>query len=307
MLKTIRQGEWFQIIIPNKWEGKTIADIFRSEWVAPKKITHLFRMKKKVRVDGRDANWDLPLVPGSRLQLNLFEEEQIHLTPNTQEIDILYEDDHVMIINKPPFINTHPNDPIADNNTLANAAQFHLISQGEMRNIRQIHRLDRDTSGAILFAKHALAGAICDQRLVNRGIKRTYLAVVHGLFSKKKGIIRAPIGRDRHHPTKRRVSSTGLEAITHYQVIDENRNTKLSYIKCQLETGRTHQIRVHFSHIGHPLAGDVLYGGKAICKRQALHASKLELIHPFTEEKIECFAPFLDEPELFKAIDIHSL
>lgn len=307
MLHTSRKGEWFQIIVPNSWQGKTIESLFRDVWEVPKKLTHTFRMEKRVTVDGLAANWTMPLDRGSKLQLHLFPCEETHIIPHFQELEILFEDDHVLILNKPPFINTHPNDPKQETDTLVNAACFYLLAQGENRDIRQVHRLDRDTSGAILFAKHALAGAILDRELVKRNIKRTYLALVQGFLKQNRGTIKAAIGRDRHHPTRRRVSPSGQEAITHYQVLKEDKREKLSYVKCWLDTGRTHQIRVHLSHIGHPLVGDTLYGGKPTVRRQALHAAKLEFIHPFTEEKIVCYAPFKDDPVIFSNIDVHSL
>ncbi|WP_066316581.1 RluA family pseudouridine synthase [Bacillus sp. FJAT-29814] len=307
MLHTSRMGEWFQVIVPNHWQGKTIESLFRDLWEVPKKLTHTYRMEKKVRIDGEAANWGTPLAAGAKLQLRLFEAEETHITPHFQELEILFEDDHVLVLNKPPFINTHPNDPKQETNTLVNGACFHLLSQGEIRDIRQIHRLDRDTSGAILFAKHAMAGAILDRALVERKIKRTYLALVDGILKQKRGTIQAAIGRDRHHPTRRRVSPTGQAATTHYSVVMEDKQEKLSYVKCWLDTGRTHQIRVHFSHIGHPLLGDTLYGGKPVVHRQALHAAKLEFTHPFTEEKIVCHAPFKDEPDIFKNIDLLTI
>lgn len=307
MIKTMRMGEWFQLLVPQEWEGKTIDNIFRHEWEAPKKLIHSFRMEGKVRLDGNPLNWNMPLGAGSKLQIKLFEEEEIQVIPAFHDINILFEDDHLLIINKPPFMNTHPNDPNLETDTLMNAAAFHMVSNGEPGNIRQVHRLDRDTSGAILFAKHAVAGAAFDRMLEKREIKRTYIAMVHGLFQTKKGTINESIGRDRHHATRRRVSGSGQRAVTHYQVMQEDKQRKLSYVKCWLETGRTHQIRVHLSHIGHPLAGDLLYGGKPITERQALHSAKLEFIHPFTHEKIECHAPFLDQPEIFTEIDIFSI
>jgi 23S rRNA pseudouridine1911/1915/1917 synthase len=307
MVNMARKGDWWQITVPQKWEGKTIHDIFRYEWGAPKKLTHMFRMEKKVRLEGNDVSWELPLTAGKKLEIRLFEEEDLLVSPHFQEIDILYEDDHVIVINKPPSMNTHPNDIKRDTTTLVNAAVFYMQAKGETRNIRQVHRLDRDTSGAILFAKHALAGAILDRTLANREIKRTYLALVHGIMKHKKGTIKEPIGRDRHYPTKRRVSPSGQEAITHFQVVKEDKAQELTYVKCWLETGRTHQIRVHLSHLGHPLAGDLLYGGKPIVGRQALHAAKLEFPHPFFDEKIVCYAPFLDKPVIFKDIDLYSL
>jgi 23S rRNA pseudouridine1911/1915/1917 synthase len=307
MLHTSRMGEWFQIIVPENWQGKTIQGLFHEVWEVPKKLTHTFRMEKKVTVDGQAANWTAPLVTGSKLQLRLFESEETHIIPHFRELEILFEDDHVLILNKPPFMNTHPNDNKQETDTLVNAACFHLLAQGENRDIRQVHRLDRDTSGAILFAKHALAGAILDRELEKRNIKRTYIALVHGFLKQVRGTIGAAIGRDRHHPTRRRVSPSGQEAITHYQVVLEDKQQKLTYVKCWLDTGRTHQIRVHFSHIGHPLLGDTLYGGKPLTDRQALHAAKLQFTHPFTGEVIVCHAPFRDKPVIFKMVDVQTI
>lgn len=307
MLKTMRMGDWFQITVPLEWNGKTVADIFQQVWEAPKKLTHTFRMENKVLVNGEPANWNIPLTQGSKVQFKLFEEEKLQITPTYINIDILYEDDHVMVLNKPPYMNSHPNDPKAELNTLVNAGQYFLQSHGEIRNIRQVHRLDRDTSGAIIFAKHALAGAILDNMLENRIIKRTYIALVHGVVKQRSGIIKAPIGRDRHHATKRRVSPTGQAALTHYTVLMVDKDKQQSYIKCWLDTGRTHQIRVHLSHLGHPLVGDTLYGGRPIINRQALHAVKIEFIHPFTQDNIVSHAPLLDQPVIFKDIDIYSI
>ncbi|MEH7117917.1 RluA family pseudouridine synthase [Neobacillus vireti] len=307
MNTTKRTGEWLQIIVPAKWEGITVEDLFRTVWRAPKKLTHHFRTENKVLLEGNRVNWQSPLSSGLRLQLHLFEEEPSQVIPTYHEVNILFEDDHVLIINKPPFMNTHPNNPAVDTDTLMNAAAFYLLSKGDLANVRQIHRLDRDTSGAILFAKHALAGAILDQMLEKREIKRTYIAAVHGFVNKRKGILNMPIGRDRHHATRRRVSPNGQAAVTHYQVLEINKRKEYSFIKCWLETGRTHQIRVHFSHIGHPLIGDDLYGGERVTNRQALHAAKLEFIHPFTQELIICHAPCTDLSDLFHHIDINKI
>lgn len=307
MIQTMRFGEWFQILIPKKWEGKSIEELFRQEWEIPKKLTHAFRMEKSVQVNGNDVNWTTSLSAGEKLQIRAFNEEDIQFPPHYREMEVLYEDDHLMVVNKPPFLKTHPNDANMETDTLLNMAQYHMLANGELRNIRQIHRLDRDTSGAIVFGKHALAGAILDNMLAKREMKRTYAAMVEGILRKKSGIINEPIGRDRHHPTKRRVSPSGQSAVTHYQVLAEDKRRNFSYIKAWLETGRTHQIRVHLSHLGHPLAGDPLYGGKPIITRQALHAGKLEFPHPFTGENIRVFAPFTDNPVIFKHIDVYSL
>ena len=305
MLKTTRKGNWMEIITPKNWAGKTIEEIFRKVWEVPKKLTHQLRMEHNVFVNGNKANWTTPLEIGDKVLLKLFEEVVPLITLDFfYDLQVLYEDDHVIVFNKPPFMSTHPNDE-SDKSTLLHAAQFYVQSKGEKVTIRQVHRLDKDTTGAILFAKHALSGTILDRLLEKHEIKRTYLAIVDGHIKTKKGTISEPIGRDRHHATRRRVSPSGQSASTHYQLIKEEKGH--SYIKCWLETGRTHQIRVHFSHIGHPLLGDTLYGGKPLFKRQALHAAKLEFKHPITSEDIICCAPFIDQPSIFKGIDVYNI
>lgn len=285
MIQTKCFGEWFEIILPAKWEGYSIDDILRDVWKAPKKQIHALRLEKHVKVNGEWIDWNKPLKKGDRLQLKFFIEEEFGVIPAYHEVEVLFEDEHMIVFNKPANMDTHPN-TLEQTNTLANAAAFYLQAKGEQRKIKHVHRLDRDTTGAILFAKHSLAGSILDRMLEERVIKRTYFALVHGRIKAKKGIIREPIGRDRHHPTKRRVSASGQPAITHYELLEYSQKQDLSLIQCQLETGRTHQIRVHLSSIGHPIVGDLLYGGKPLYDRQALHAGKLMIPHPFTDEKI---------------------
>ncbi|WP_059172827.1 RluA family pseudouridine synthase [Bacillus sp. FJAT-27445] len=306
MLDTKRVGNYLEVAIPALWDGITIAEIFKEKWRVPKKLSHHFRMEGKVLLKGERAGWETPLPAATKLHILLFEDTLPAVQPFYIDLGILYEDSHLLIVNKPPFITTHPNSP-EDTETLVNAVAAHLLASGEGGNVQQIHRLDRDTSGAIIFAKHPLAGAVLDKMLEERAIKRTYLAGVQGTALKKKGTINESIGRDRHHPTRRRVSKTGLEAITHYKVLKAEPSKGLTWISCWLETGRTHQIRVHFSHIGHPLAGDELYGGQPIFNRPALHSSKVEFSHPITMEELIIHAPFLDNPPIFRGIDVGSI
>ncbi|WP_428909416.1 RluA family pseudouridine synthase [Niallia sp. Krafla_26] len=306
MIQTKRKGEWFEILIPEEWATYTVQDFFRHVWQAPKKQVHTLRMEKKVKVNNAEANWTQPLQVNDVLTIQFFQNEEFPVQPSYYEITVLHEDDHLLVVNKPAGMDTHPNSP-TQNDTLANAVAYYLQSKGELRAFKHVHRLDKDTTGAVLFAKHPFIGAILDGMLEKREIKRTYVALVHGILKNKKGTIRESIGRDRHHPTRRRVSPTGQEAITHYQLVKTDSKRNLSLVQCSLDTGRTHQIRVHFSHIGHPLAGDILYGGKPIFLRQALHAVKIQLIHPFTKETITCPAPFLDEPKIFSDLDPYSI
>ncbi|BCB02839.1 RluA family pseudouridine synthase [Bacillus sp. KH172YL63] len=291
-MKTRKKGDQFELVIPDKWKNVTIETILRNHWQAPKKLVHSMRMDKDVRVNGEPVPWNVPLEPGDTLQLHLFKEAKYDVTPTYGELNVLFEDEHLIVVNKPAGIDTHPNHP-GETDTLANLVAFHFQANGESCRVLHIHRLDHDTSGAIVFAKHPLSKAILDRLLSERKIKRTYHALAHGRIKQKKGTISSSIGRDRHHGTRRRVSPSGQEAVTHYKVLAYKEAYTLVEVK--LDTGRTHQIRVHMSHLGHPLAGDTLYGGKPVFHRQALHAAHISIPHPFTEEWIECDAPCLDD------------
>lgn len=306
MIHTTKKGEWCELVIPAEWESHTLETLFKDFWKAPKKMVHLLRMEKNVLINGHVTDWTLPLKKSDRLSMKLFTEEGQTVNPEYLNADIIYEDDHLIVFNKPAGMDTHPN-VSGQGGTLANAAAFHMQSNGEGNRPRHIHRLDRETTGAVLFAKNPLITAILDKMLEERKIKRTYLALADGIIHQKKGTINKPIGRDRHHPTRRRVSETGQQAITHFKVLDKIKHKNLTLVQCSLDTGRTHQIRVHFSSIGHPLAGDTLYGGSDTFHRQALHGVKMEFTHPFTQEKIICHAPFIDKPSIFFNIEPYEI
>ncbi|MDT9023376.1 MULTISPECIES: RluA family pseudouridine synthase [Rossellomorea] len=291
-MKTQKKGELFELVIPDKWKNVTIETILRNHWQAPKKLIHSMRMEGDIKVNGESISWTQPLSQGDTLQLHLFKEVEYDVPPTYGEIDVLFEDDHLIVVNKPAGIDTHPNHP-NETDSLANLVAFHYQAQGESSRVQHIHRLDHDTSGAIIFAKHPLSKAILDRLLTERQIKRTYHALVHGRLKQKKGTISEPIGRDRHHNTRRRVSPSGQGAVTHYKVLEDRNSYTL--VEVQLDTGRTHQIRVHMSHIGHPLVGDTLYGGKPVFKRQALHAAQISFPHPLTGDWIECEADCTDD------------
>ncbi|MBM7586341.1 23S rRNA pseudouridine1911/1915/1917 synthase [Bacillus pakistanensis] len=288
----------FALHIPEKWENVTIEGLLRTKWKAPKKLVHSIRMEKGITVNGIHESWKKELTPGDILRFHGLYESNNDVTPVDHSIEVLYEDSHLLVVNKPFNMNTHPNSP-GETNTLANGVAFHLQSNGERCRAQHIHRLDQDTTGAVIFAKHALSKSILDRLLAERKVKRTYLALVHGIVEKKSGVIDKSIGRDRHHNTRRRISPSGQTAITHFRVINADLIRKLTLVEIHLDTGRTHQIRVHMSAIGHPLAGDALYGGKSIFPRQALHARRIVFPHPLTEEKICCEAGFLDKTPIF--------
>lgn len=273
---------------PSSWIGLSLEQAFQTKWFVPKKMLHEWRMTKGVIVNKKIVPLHTIISLNDHIGVHI-KDETIEPIPTYFPLHIVFEDDHVLVVNKPAHMDVHPTQP-NQTNTLANAVAFHFQCEGIYSKVRHIHRLDRDTSGVILFAKHALAGAVLDKYLAERTIRRTYVALVHGYVKQKKGTIQAPIGRDRHHPTRRRVSKTGDTAITHYERLQYDNEKNVSLVRLTLDTGKTHQIRVHMSYIGHPLVGDTLYGGKPWIDRQALHAISLSFPHPLTNELITCSA-----------------
>ncbi len=290
-----RNGEWLEIMIPTDWANQTVFHTLTTHLGVSKATIQKWNQVSAIIKNNERADVNHKVHEGDTLSLHLFKAEDYGVIPEKRTLSILYEDEHLLILDKPYGIDTHPNQE-NQKGTLANIVAYHFQSSGQHTRVRHIHRLDKDTSGAIIFAKHDLAHSLLDQSLQARKIKRTYLALIEGEIVPPQGKINKAIGRDRHHATRRRVSPKGQNAITHYSVVEYNTKTNLSTVSLQLETGRTHQIRVHLSSIGHPLAGDLLYGGKKkIIKRQALHSARISFIHPISHEQITVEAPLPED------------
>lgn len=205
--------------------------------------------------------------------------------PLGEQVQILFEDEWCLVVEKPAGMAVHPNGP-SHRGTLDEWVARRQLSLGDRVAIKHIHRLDDDTAGPVLYAKNELAGIMLDEMMREKAIERHYEALVQGRMQRSQGTIDAAIGKDRHHSARRRVAPNGDRAITHFSVIEKYPQASLVHVT--LETGRTHQIRVHFSHIKHPLLGDELYGGSTKWyHHQALRGSSLSFIHPFTGQKLE--------------------
>jgi len=292
MMELKQQNPWFKVIIDVEHKNQTVESYLKNVWQFPKKLLHELRMAKGCRINGEIKSWNTILSSGDQVEMQLYIEEDYGVIPQEQSIEICYEDEHLLIVNKPFGLDTHPNEK-GQLNTLANGVAFHFQENGLKTKVRHIHRLDKDTTGGVVFAKHALSSSILDSMLSQRKIKRTYTAIVEGNVKSPKGTINEAIGRDRHHPTRRRVSPKGDKAITHYKKIRYISKLNITILECQLDTGRTHQIRVHLSFLGHPLIGDLLYGGKQkLLNRQGLHASNVQFTHPFTKENLSIDIPY---------------
>lgn len=231
---------------------------------------------------------------GSRMRLKLFPWQTSGFVEEWADIEPLYEDDFCLVVNKPAGMAVHPTEP-GQSGTLANAVAWHYASTGQQTAVRHVHRLDADTTGPVLYAKNELALAKLDAAMRRKEIGRFYIAVAGGRLEAERGTVDAPVGRDRHHKSRRRVSPTGDSAVTHYETVQPLRGATL--VRLWLETGRTHQIRVHMSHLGHPLVGDVLYGGLRTSSfdRQALHGERLVFPHPLSDESVAVDAPWPDD------------
>ncbi|KZE55532.1 RNA pseudouridine synthase [Brevibacillus parabrevis] len=284
-----KEGEWLVCHLQAEDDAIPIGNLLREGWKLPRKQVHLLFQHKEVLVDGAPCAQHTQVREGQEIRMRLCQPEPLGLDPASETVPILYEDDHLLIVNKPAGMLLHPTEP-NHHLTLDHLVSGHFFRTGLQAKVRHVHRLDQDTSGVVLYAKHAWASALLDEMLRERKIKRTYLAFVSGQMAKGSGKINEPIGKDRYHATRRRVTPNGDFAVTHYEV--KERYKTATKVECRLETGRTHQIRVHLSHIGHPLLGDELYGGKQdLIRRQALHAAVLTLAHPFGGELVEASAP----------------
>ncbi|MED1862817.1 RluA family pseudouridine synthase [Fictibacillus nanhaiensis] len=199
---------------------------------------------------------------------------------------IIFEDQHFIAVHKPAGMPTIPS-LYQQNGSLASAVLFYYQQHGIPGTFHAVNRLDKDTSGIVLVAKHRFAHSLMSKQQKDKVIKREYIAFVHGELKNERGTVDRPITRNPESIIERMVSEVGQRSITHYEKIDYVEEKNFTVVSLQLETGRTHQIRVHMSSIGHPLLGDDLYGGSLeMIQRQALHSEKTSFIHPFTEKHI---------------------
>lgn len=292
------------LLQPNKEEAGTRLDA----WLA----AHLPDLSRsgaaKLIEEGRVTCGDKPLAKnykvrgGETLSVELPEAEPQELLPEDIPLDIVYEDEDVLVVNKPKGLVVHPA-PGHASGTLVNALLYHcgrehLSTVGGEERPGIVHRIDRDTSGLLIAAKNDEAHLKLKDQLQDHTLARIYRCVALGSFREDSGLVDAPIGR---HPVDRKrmaVVADGRPAVTHWTVLE--RYPGYTYLECRLETGRTHQIRVHMAHIGHPILGDTVYGGKKPVpglQGQCLHAVGLQFIHPRTGERMELTCPLTEEFE----------
>lgn len=225
------------------------------------------------------------------------EEDNSNIKPTKMNLNIAYEDETVLVINKPAGIAVHPSMEHFSN-SLSNGVKYYFDKIGLKKKIRPVNRLDKNTSGLVVFAKNEYVQENLIQQMSNGTFKKEYLAICDGIFEKKKGTVDLPIARKENSIIERCINENGQQSITHYEVLKEF--ATYSLVRCTLETGRTHQIRVHMKAIGHPLLGDTMYGtDSCLISRQALHSYKISFSHPATKKHIELTC---DLPEDMKKV-----
>lgn len=251
-----------------------------------------------VTVNGQPVKPKYKVQSGDKISLVKPEPQSLELTPENIPLDIVYEDDDVIVVNKPQGMVVHPA-PGHPDHTLVNALLYHSPLSTINGTFRPgiVHRIDKDTSGLLMVAKNDLAHQSLAEQLRNKTNQREYLALVYGQIKEDEGTIDAPLGRNPQDRKKQAVVKGGRHAVTHFKVMKRYDNFTL--VKCILETGRTHQIRVHMKYIGHPLVGDPLYGPRKVIGKngQFLHAALLGFKHPRTGEEMVFKAPL---PENFQ-------
>ena len=249
----------------------------------------------EVLVNDKKAKNSYRVKENDEITINIPEAKNLDATPQDIPLDIVYEDDDIIVINKPRDLVVHPSNGHEDG-TLVNALLAHCTNLSGINGVKRpgiVHRIDKDTTGLLVVAKNDYAHEFLAKQLEDHTLHREYIALVKGVIKEDDGKIIAPIGRDKYNRQKMAVDvKNGKPAVTHFHVL--KRFNQYTLISCVLETGRTHQIRVHMNYIGYPIEGDPVYGPKShllFDKGQLLHAEKLILIHPKTKKKMTFSAP----------------
>ena len=271
----------FTFTLPESLPQMTVKQFLEEQLLIPRKIRHFLRIKKNISINQKQVHWNEMVKPGDVCQLTFDEEDYPQkeiLWGKPDLVQEVYQDQHLIVVNKPEGMKTHGNQP--DEIALLNHVSAYV---GQTCYV--VHRLDMETSGLVLFAKNPFILPILNRLLEKKEIAREYWALVEGHVGSKELIFRDKIGRDRHDRRKRVVDpKNGQHAETQVSRLKQFPN-QTTLVRCKLKTGRTHQIRVHLSHHKHPILGDPLYNSKSKTSRLMLHAFRLSFTHPLTLEK----------------------
>ena len=282
-------------IIDEDSAGLRVEQFLRRKRYSGQNLSEIKRMPKSILVNGVHYYMRQELSNGDHLQVRICETKNSEKIPPTNlPLDIIYEDEDILVLNKPAGIPIHPS---LNNytNSMANALAYYFQSQGKPFIFRCCNRLDRDTSGLTIVSKHLVSGSILSDMTKYREVHREYLAITRGSVTPSEGTIQAPLGRKEGTIIERTVDwEHGEDAVTHYKVVKEANGHSL--VSLRLETGRTHQIRIHMKYLGYPLIGDYLYNpDMEYMTRQALHSHHMEFTHPITGEHMSFTAPLPED------------
>ena len=282
-------------IIDEDNAGLRVEQFLRRKRYSGQNLSEIKRMPKSILVNGVHYYMRQELSTGDHLQVRICETQNSEKIPPTKlPLDIIYEDEDLLVLNKPAGMPIHPS---LNNytNSIANAMAYYFQSQGKPFIFRCCNRLDRDTSGLTIVSKHLVSGSILSDMTKYREVHREYLAIARGSVTPSEGTIQAPLGRKEGTIIERTVDwEHGEDAVTHYKVVKEANGHSL--VSLRLETGRTHQIRIHMKYLGYPLIGDYLYNpDMEYMTRQALHSHHMEFTHPITGEHMSFTAPLPED------------
>jgi len=282
-------------IIDEDSAGLRVEQFLRRKRYSGQNLSEIKRMPKSILVNGVHYYMRQELSTGDHLQVRICETQNSEKIPPTKlPLDIIYEDEDLLVLNKPAGMPIHPS---LNNytNSIANALAYYFQSQGKPFIFRCCNRLDRDTSGLTIVSKHLVSGSILSDMTKHREVHREYLAIARGSVTPSEGTIQAPLGRKEGTIIERTVDwEHGEDAVTHYKVVKEANGHSL--VSLRLETGRTHQIRIHMKYLGYPLIGDYLYNpDMEYMTRQALHSHHMEFTHPITGEHMSFTAPLPED------------
>ena len=282
-----------------KTNEQTINQILQNELQISSRLLYKLIKLQKILLNNKICDTRSITNAGDIITIDFnYEEDNANIVPTQMDLDIVFEDDWLLIINKPAGIAVHPS-ILHYSDSLCNGIRFYFDKIGLKKKVRPVNRLDLNTSGLVVFAKCEYIQECLISQMKNNEFKKEYLAVCNGIFEKKSGTINLPIARKENSIIERCISEDGQPSITHYEVLKDFDNYSL--VKCSLETGRTHQIRVHMSAIGHPLLGDSLYGSISdLIDRQALHCYNLQFVHPVNNNVLNFYGEL---PIDFKIFD----
>ena len=286
----------FEYIIKENDKELPIKELLKRNFGFSSRLMIKLKVNNLVHLNGNLVKMYEKGNPGDRISVFL-PKEKSDFEPENIPISVVYEDDDILIINKQPGYVVHPTKGHPCH-TMANGIMNYMIENQKHFKIRFINRLDMDTSGLLAIAKNSHCQDDMSKQMAENGVTKKYMAVVKGIIADEDGTINLPIDKEHEDHVKRAVMEDGFQSVTHYKVL-ERFEKGYTLVELVLETGRTHQIRVHMTHIGHPIVGDVLYGEASVwlIERQALHARYLSFHHPVTHQFIELEAPLPDDME----------